>query len=127
MSAGTTLPFMKVTIQTTFTDAQLKEIFNAFSISDCKRVISFLQKRITTAEEQKRLAKGGLRLWDDDFLNMPIEEFELHPRIRNLLRENELNTVRDITDLGIDKLAMFRGFGGRTIEEVKRAVFNNHS
>lgn len=118
---------MKATLTTTFNEIQLKEILNSFTIPDCKRAVVFLQKRIQLAEEQKQHKKGGIRKWDEAFLNMRIEEFELHPRILNRLRENELNTVRDITDLGVEKLEMFRGIGERTVAEIKREVFNKHS
>ena len=58
---------------------------------------------------------------------MRIEEFDLHPRILNRLRENEINTVRDITDMGVEELALFRGIGERTVSEIKREIFNKHS
>ena len=118
---------MKAALTTTFNETQLIEILNSLTIPDCKRAVAFLQRRIQLAEEQKQYKKGGIRKWDDAFLNMRIEEFELHPRILNRLRENELNTVRDITDLGVEKLEMFRGIGERTVAEIKREVFNKHS
>lgn len=111
----------------TFNETQLKEILNSLNIADCKRAVAFLQKRIQQDEEQKRQKKGRIRKWDDDFLNMRVEEFELHPRVLNRLKENELLTVRDITELGVDKLRMFRGMGETTIEEIKREIFNNPS
>jgi DNA-directed RNA polymerase alpha subunit len=116
---------MKATLTTTFTETQLKEIFNSLTTSDCKRVVAFLQKRIQLTEEQQRKKKGGIRKWDDEFLNLSVEEFELHPRIMNRLRENDLHTVKKITELGIDNLTTLRGIGERTAQEIKREIFNN--
>jgi DNA-directed RNA polymerase alpha subunit len=118
---------MKATLGITFNESQLKEILNSLSIADCKQAMSFLQKRINQKEEQKRQKKEGIQKWDDQFLNTNVEEFDLHPRILNRLRENELNVVRDITELGIDKLTMFRGIGDNTLKEIKRQIFNNPS
>jgi DNA-directed RNA polymerase alpha subunit len=118
---------MKATLTTTFTETQLKEILNSLTISDCKKAVAFLQKRIQLAEEKKRKKTGGIRKWDDDFLNMSLEEFDLHPRIMNRLRENDLTIVKNITELGIDKLTMFRGIGESTAKEIKREIFNNPS
>lgn len=121
------LPKMKATLTTTLSETQLKEILNSLSIPDCQRAVAFLQKRIQQHKQERQQKKGGIRKWDNDFLDMRIEEFDLHPRIRNRLRENELFTVRDITDLGIDKLKMFRGIGESTLEEIKREIFNKAS
>lgn len=118
---------MKATLTTTFNESQIKELLNSLAIPDCKRAIAFLQKRVLQNDEQKRQNKGGLRKWDDEFLNMRIEEFDLHPRIKNRLRENELHTVRDVTDLGVENLAMFRGMGRQSVEEIRREIFNKAS
>lgn len=118
---------MKTSLTIALNESQFKEILCSLTIANCRRAMAFLQKRIQLDMEQKRQKKSGIRKWDDDFLNMPIEEFDLHPRIRNRLRENQLNSVRDITDLGVDKLAMFRGIGRATLEEIKREIFNKYS
>ena len=118
---------MNANLAITFNETQLKGILDSLSIRDCKRAMAFLQKRICQDDEQKRQKKQGIRKWDDQFLNTPIEEFDLHPRILNRLRENELNTVRDITELGIDKLTLFRGIGENTLNEIRRQIFNNPS
>lgn len=118
---------MNANLTITFNETQLKEILTSLSIQDCKRAMAFLQKRIRQDEDRKRQQKQGIRKWDEEFLNTPVKEFNLHPRILNRLRENELNTVKEITELGINKLTMFRGIGERTAQEIKREIFNNPS
>lgn len=121
------LTLMKAALTTTLNETQIKEILSSLSIADCKRAMAFLQKRIQLAEEQKRQKKQGLPKWDDAFLNMSIDEFDLHSRIKNRLRENQLYTVRDVTDLGVENLAIFRGMGRQSVEEIRREIFNRPS
>jgi DNA-directed RNA polymerase alpha subunit len=118
---------MKAELIITFNEAQIKDILNSLGIADCKRAIFFLQRRVQKEEEQKRQKKQGIRKWDDEFLNMRIEEFELNPWTLNRLRENELFTVRDVIDFGVENLAMLRGIGAKTTNEIKREIFNNPS
>lgn len=118
---------MKAKLTVTFTETQLKEILSSLKIPDCKLAIRFLQKRVQQHKEQKQQQRQGIRKWDDEFLNKRIEEFELNPWTFNRLRENELLTVRDIVDLGVENLDRLRGIGKKTVEEIKREVFNNPS
>lgn len=116
---------MKATLKTTLTDTQLKEILNALSLQDCKVAMNILKKRIEQEQERKLKKKTGNRKFDDDFLNLSVQEFELSPRILNRLKEHEMNTVRDIADIGIDRLKIFRGIGERSAEEIQREIFQD--
>lgn len=119
------LPSMKATIPITFNTTQLKGLFNSLTIADCKQAITFLQKRVQQYEEEKHLKKSGVRNWDDDFFNMRIEEFDLRPWTLKRLRENELLTVRNIADFGVENLSMLMHVGKQITNEIKREIFNN--
>lgn len=112
-------------MNTTYSDAQIREILNALSISDCRVALNILKKRIERVQEKKHVRKTGIRKLDDAFLDSQVEDLNLHRRILNRLKEYEFNTVRDIVDTGIDKLMLFRGIGERTAQEIKREIFQN--
>jgi DNA-directed RNA polymerase alpha subunit len=116
---------MKAVVEITYTDSQIREILSALSIPDCKTALSILKKRIEREEEKEFIRKEGITKLDDTFLDMGVEELNLHQRILNRLKENELNKVRDIVDTGIDRLKTFRGIGERTAQEIKKEIFQN--
>ena len=118
---------MKSTLTITFNETQLLEIFDSMTIAECKRAVWFLQKRIRLDEEEKQAKRQslGIRRWDDEFLNMHIDQFELQTRTNLLLKRNKLNTVREITEFGIETLIELKGFGQASIMDIKRMIFNN--
>jgi DNA-directed RNA polymerase alpha subunit len=93
------------------TDGAFGRLLSYLTIEECKEVIDLLQKRIEIMEKiEERHTK-------------PVEELALSPRIINILKANNLFTLEDMMDFGIDRIKLLRGIGDHTLHEITRVYF----
>lgn len=114
---------MKAEFTITLSDGKLKELLSSLSIADCKTAIRFLKKRMEMAKNKKPPFELKRQELDEGFLATSINEFALTSRTRNQLRKNGIHTVRDVTEIGFEKLMLIRHIGEGTTNEIKNAIF----
>lgn len=117
---------MKANLNITLTNTQLKEIFNAMSIPDCKAAISYLERRVKEHEASKIKTKTDNITFNEDILNLHVQDLGFTNRTRCTLIRNQVLTVRDIRDVGLEALAIYKGIGAGAIKEIKRVVYNSY-
>ena len=102
--------------------SQIKELLMHLSITDCRRAVSILRRRIDLYE-QERLLQRAKKKGPAFFLDNRLSEYDLPTRLKKQLQENGIITVRDITDIGFDGLLLIRKIGERSVREIKEVVF----
>jgi hypothetical protein len=88
---------------------------NKYFISDLKllseenaqAVIKILRQRIKDLHN------------DNYYLTIPLADLSLSLRAHNVLLLHKIEIVKDVLDIGWDKLAMLRGMGPTTLKEIK--------
>jgi len=114
---------MKAILNITYSDSQIRELLSALSIPDCKVALNILKRRIKQDGERKKGGRKENIKLDNAFLALPVEELHFSPRILNRLKENNLITVKDIVDIGIDRLKLFKGIGEGIAQEIKMEIY----
>ena len=93
------------------TDGAFGRLLSYLTINECKEVIELLQRRIEFMEKaEERHTK-------------PVDELALSPRIINILKANNLFTLEDMMEFGIDRIKLLRGIGDHTLHEITRVYF----
>ena len=93
------------------TDGAFGRLLSYLTIDECREVIELLQKRIEFMEKaEERHTK-------------PVDELALSPRIINILKANNLFTLEDMMEFGIDRIKLLRGIGDHTLHEITRVYF----
>src|SRR5688572_21924227 len=93
------------------TEGPFCRLLNFLSIEECREVIYLLNKRI---EMMQKI---------EDLNTAPVEELALSPRIINILKSNNLNTVEDMTEYGLERIKLLRGIGEQTFRDICKVYY----
>jgi DNA-directed RNA polymerase alpha subunit len=93
------------------TEGAFSRLLNFLSIEECREVIYLLNKRIDTMQQM------------EDLNTAPVEELALSHRIINILKANNLNTVEDMTEYGLDRIKLLRGIGEQTFRDICKVYY----
>ena len=93
------------------TEGAFSRLLNFLSIEECREVIYLLNKRI---EMMQKI---------EDLNTAPVEELALSPRIINILKSNNLNTVEEMTEYGLERIKLLRGIGEQTFRDICKVYY----
>ena len=93
------------------TEGAFSRLLNFLSIEECREVIYLLNKRIELMQKM------------EESNTAPVEQLALPPRITNILKANNLNTVEDMTEFGLDRIKLLRGIGDQTYRDICKVYF----
>lgn len=93
------------------TEGPFSRLLNFLSIEECREVIYLLNKRIEMMQKM------------EDLKTAPVEQLALSHRIINILKSNNLNTVEDMTEFGLDRIKLLRGIGEQTFNDICKVYF----
>jgi len=63
----------------------------------------------------------------EDIDTKSVEELALSQRVINILKANNLYTVEDMNQYGIDKIKLLRGIGDQTFRDICRVYFEKQT
>ena len=106
-----TLQGMKRPEKFKVTEGAFSRLLNFLSIEECREVIYLLNKRI---EMMQKI---------EDLNTVPVEELALSSRIINILKANNLYTVEDMTEYGLDRIKLLRGIGEQTYKDICKVYY----
>ena len=106
-----TLQHMKRPEKFKVTEGAFSRLLNFLSIEECREVIYLLNKRI---EMMQKI---------EDLNTVPVEELALSSRIINILKANNLYTVEDMTEYGLDRIKLLRGIGEQTYKDICKVYY----
>jgi DNA-directed RNA polymerase subunit alpha len=91
----------------------------AAAVSEAAQLLADHLPIFTTLEAGEA---AGLPAKSDGLLDNSIEDLDLGGRITNMLRNAEIETVRDLVSRGEDELLGVSGFGKKALAEVKEKI-----
>ena len=106
-----TLQHMKRPEKFKVTEGAFSRLLNFLSIEECREVIYLLNKRIDMMQKVEDLSIA------------PVEELALSHRIINILKSNNLNTVEDMEEFGLERIKLLRGIGEQTYRDICKVYF----
>ena len=95
-------------------------------------------KEVKPPEPSKDIAKQAVniikniketndaRRWREEFLDCPIEVLTLWPPAENSLKQNGIQTVRDLCNKRISSLKKIKNVGTFTLRQIKQKMELNH-
>lgn len=111
----------------TLTRQQLKELVQSLSLEECKIVMRLLLQKIAVKETETLKEVFRLPPFEGDFLDRPVDSFNLPPTIASRLKNAGFATVSDIVKKGVEEMEKVRNIGSKTMQEVKTKILAHYS
>src|SRR5688572_5656842 len=107
-----TLRHMKRPDKFKVTEGAFSRLLNFLSIEECREVIYLLNKRIEMMQKV------------EDLHTAAVEDLALSQRIINILKSNNLNTVEDMEEYGLERIKLLRGIGDQTFRDICKVYYS---
>lgn len=115
---------MKIKGFVELTEAQIRNFFSTLSRADCEFLLQVLARHLEQTNYEKQLLPGKHLMLSESFLETPVEQLGLKPRTIKQLKKYNISKVRNITEIGLDRLRLFNRIGEGTVKEIEEALFH---
>jgi DNA-directed RNA polymerase alpha subunit len=102
---------------------RLKEILDGLTENESRFVINYLRHKLEKLSNEELIETVIEKTREGNFLDTPIDEFNLAPRTKNELKINHIKTVKDLIEFGLNNLGKLPRIASGTIAEIRKVVF----